>query len=178
MTFKRRCISRSSRAKFFSYGVAVGFSMLFAPAKETFRLLEYMAVDSGHRDSGLGCKLFLRTLQDSLSNRGEPLPVLLEVDSDRKASAHQETRKRRLQFYKRLGCLRVHGLSYILPLPGEGPLPEMDLLVHLPTSFSAIRESQLRHWVGVIYQSVYNCPPDDPRIVKMLEAVSDPVKLA
>jgi hypothetical protein len=158
-------------------GVAVGFSMLFAPAEDTFRLLEYMAIDSRHRNSGLGCKLFLRTLQGSVSNRGEPLPVLLEVDSDREASADQEMRKRRLQFYRRLGCLRVEGLSYVLPLPGEGPPPEMDLLVYLPPSISAIRESQLRHWLGVIYQSVYNCPPDDARIVQMMEAVSDPVKL-
>lgn len=160
------------------HGTVVGFSMLFAPAEETFCLLEYMAVHSVHRNAGLGRKLFLRTLQDSVSKRGEPLPVLLEVDSDREASPDREMRKRRLQFYKRLGCLRVEGLSYVLPLRGEGPTPEMDLLVHLPSQGSAIREAQLRHWLGVIYQRVYQCPPDDPRIDRMLEGVSDPVKLA
>jgi GNAT superfamily N-acetyltransferase len=156
----------------------VGFSILFAPVEETFCLLEYMAVHSLHRNSGLGRKLFLRTVQDSDSTRGEPLPVLLEVDSDREASADREMRRRRLQFYGRLGCLRVEGLSYVLPLLGEGPPPVMDLLVHLPTRCSAIRKSQLRRWLGVIYQSVYDCSPNDPRIVRMLEGISDPVKLA
>lgn len=158
-------------------GATVGLSILFAPVDEDFRLLEYMAVESGHRNSGLGGKLFLRTLQESVSRRGSALPVLLEVDSDREASADRETRRRRLQFYKRLGCRRVEDLSYILPVPGKGPPPKMELLVYLPASVTAIREPQLKHWLGVVYQSVYNCPHDDPRIVEMLESVSDPVKL-
>ncbi len=158
-------------------GVAVGISILFAPEDDAFSLLEYMAVDSGHRNSGFGRKLFLRTLPESVSRRGEPLPVLLEVDSDREASADRETRKRRQQFYKRLGCRRVEGLPYVLPMPGASSPPAMDLFVHLPVGAAAIRKSQLKHWLETIYQNVYNCQHDDPRIVEMLGPVSDPVQL-
>jgi ribosomal protein S18 acetylase RimI-like enzyme len=159
-------------------GFAVGFSIVFAPAGESFCLLEYMAVDSGHRNSGFGGKLFQRTMEESVSRQGVPLPMLLEVDSDREASADREMRERRLQFYKKLGCLRVENLSYILPLPGKDPVPEMFLLVCAPAIVSGIRKPQLEHWLGVIYQTVYNCAPGDPRIVRMLEGVPDPVKLA
>jgi hypothetical protein len=158
-------------------GFAVGFSIVFAPAAESFCLLEYMAVDSGHRNSGFGGKLFQRAMQDSVSSHGVPLPMLLEVDSDREASADREMRQRRLQFYKRLGCLRVENLSYILPLPGKDPVPDMFLLVCAPKNVSAIPKPQLEHWLGVIYQTVYNCAPGDPRIDRMLEVVPDPVKL-
>jgi hypothetical protein len=53
----------------------------------------------------------------------------------------------------------------------------MDLFVHLPSGAPAIRKPQLRHWLETIYQSVYNCQHDDPRIVEMLGPVSDPVQL-
>ena len=162
--------------------VVIGFSILFVPEKETFRLLEYMAVERGFRNSGAGSRLFSRVLQDSVSPRGERLPLLLEVDSDREASADREMRRRRQQFYRRLGCWRVQGLAYILPLPGEGAPPEMDLMMHAPADFISIRKAQLRHWLEAIYAGVYDCAPGDcapgdPRIAQMMAGVSDPVTL-
>jgi hypothetical protein len=159
-------------------GLAVGFSILFEPAGENFCLLEYMAVESSHRNSGFGGKLFRRTMENCVSSGGIPLPALLEVDSDREISAGQEMRKRRLQFYRRLGCMRIDSLPYILPLAGKGPVPEMFLFVYAPGNFSTIRKPQLEHWLGVIYETVYNCAPNDSRISTMLKGVSDPVKLA
>ena len=158
-------------------GEVVGFGIVFAPQTEAFRLLEYMAVDAGHRNSGFGQRLFQRVVQESVSIRGEPLPLLVEVDSDREASTDRAMRKRRLQFYRRLGCLRVEGRPYTPPSPGEGPLPEMDLLVHLPAGFPGLRKAQLRHWLGIIYECVYDCRRDDDRIAQMMETVADPLSL-
>jgi GNAT superfamily N-acetyltransferase len=158
-------------------GVVIGFGILFAPETETFSLLEYMAVDGAHRGSGLGRELFLRVEQLSASTKDEALPVLLEVDSDREASADQDLRRKRLHFYRELGCLRIEGLSYMLPLRLKIPLPEMDLMVRLPLNYPTIRKPELRHWLAVIYRDVYNCSPDDPRIDLMLEEVCDPVRL-
>lgn len=153
----------------------VGFSIVFAPRGEAFCLLEYMAVDRPYRSLGFGSKLFLQTAESSKSTGGELLPVLLEVDSDREPTADQEVRSRRLKFYKRLGCLAIDGLSYILPLPGIGSPPEMDLLLYLPPGFSHLRRPQLENWLKIVYRDVYNCLPDDPRISKMLKNVADPV---
>jgi len=155
----------------------IGFSIVFAPQTEAFRLLEYMAVDGRHRNSGLGQRLFQRVVQESVSTRGEPLPLLVEVDSDREASPDRAMRKRRLQFYRRLGCLCVEGLPYIPPIPGEGPLPEMDLLVHLPASAPRISRAQLRQWLEIVYERVYYRRRDDPRIAQMMEFVADPLSL-
>jgi hypothetical protein len=53
----------------------------------------------------------------------------------------------------------------------------MDLMVYIPDGPSVIRRCQLKNSLKVIYDRVYDCPPDDPRIVFMMEAVDDPVEL-
>ncbi len=155
-------------------GVIIGFSLLFAPTEELFGLLEYMAVHPEFRNAGVGGELFRRTIHMARAVRGS-IPILLEVESDRQVSPDHAIRRRRQQFYSRLGCRRIDGLSYLLPLPGDGPAPQMDLLVCLPANFSAIHKPLLVHWLKVVYQKVYNCSPNDDRIVRMTEALADPV---
>ena len=136
-------------------GRVEGFSILFLPPAERFALLEYMAVTPQHAS----------------------LPILLEVDSDREASGDREMRTRRQQFYRRLGCVRVSRLHYILPLPGQGPPPEMDLMLYWADPLRPLPKGDLERWLGTIYRDVYRCSFDDPRIVEMLHDVSDPVRL-
>lgn len=154
----------------------LGFSMLFTPAQESFCLLEYMAVHPAYRNLGLGGQLFLRTFEDFVFHDGTVYGVL-EIDSEREPSPDQDIRRRRQRFYRRLGCLRIAELSYVLPLSAEDSPPQMDLMVYFPDGVSFLRKAQLRHWLEVIYNKVYNCSPNDPRIVRMMEPVNDPVKL-
>ena len=161
-------------------GQVAGFSIVFATPAESFCLLEYCAIHEACRNRGLGRKLFLHSI-DGAAGKANPPVVLLEVDSSREASADMvdmadaAMRERRQQFYRRLGCLRIDKLPYILPLPGEGTPPEMDLMAHFPNGIQAIRKDQLRHWLELIYREVYDCGAEDPRIATMLAAVSDPV---
>jgi hypothetical protein len=155
----------------------IGFSILFLPASESFGLLEYMAISAEHRSQGLGGEIFRRSMQMAPPRNGRPLPILLEVDSDREESADRALRARRQQFYRRLGCLRLVGLHYILPLPDRGSPPEMDLMVYAAGDLNHIARSELERWLKVIYHDVYKCSPDDPRIRQMLLPVSDPVRL-
>lgn len=156
-------------------GVVIGFSVLFLPTRESFGLLEYMAVQAPHRSGGVGAELFRHSVQ-AISSRGEA-PMLVEVDSELDSAPDQTIRQRRQRFYRSLGCLRIEGLSYLLPLPAEAPPPEMDLMVHVPPSIRRIPKSQLEHWLKVVYQEVYGCSPGDARIVRMMERVSDPIGL-
>jgi Acetyltransferase (GNAT) family len=156
----------------------VGFSIVFAPLKETFCLLEYMAVAANYRNAGLGRKLFLGTVDNVLSKTGHNIPMLLEVDSDREPSADQPIRRRRQQFYRRLDCLRIDKLPYILPLPGKGAPPQMDLMVYFPGGAQVVSKMQLQHWLKLIYHDVYGCAEGDPRIIEMLKTVTDPAGLA
>jgi GNAT superfamily N-acetyltransferase len=153
-----------------------GFSIVFLPPAERFALLEYMAVAPQRRNHGVGSQLFKQTMA-RVPPPHASVPMLLEVDSDREASADRALRARRQQFYRRLGCVRIAGLHYILPLPGEGPVPEMDLMVYAAQPPRQLAKTELERWLKTIYRDVYRCPSDDPRIAQMLRDVPDPVRL-
>jgi GNAT superfamily N-acetyltransferase len=159
-------------------GIVRGFSILFLPVAEGFALLEYMAVAPGERNHGIGADLFRRTVEHAVLPAGRALPVLLEIDSDREASRDRAIRTRREGFYRRLGCLRIAGLRYLMPLAGEGPAPEMDLFAYTSEPAGGLARAQLRRWLEAIYRDVYRCSPDDPRIAQMLAGLPDPVPLA
>ena len=117
-----------------------------------------------------------------MSPEQRPLPVLLEVDSDREACTDRAIRTRREGFYRRLGCLRIAGLRYLMPLAGEGSPPEMDLLVYKAEPLdrlaqSEIPRSEVQRWLETIYKDVYHCSPDDPRLAQMVAGLPDPVLL-
>lgn len=166
--YRTYCVKRA--------GVVIGFSSIFAPACETFCLLEYMAVSGTYRSSGVGKQLFRHIIQSITAERGD-IPMLLEVDSERENSPDRDVRLRRKQFYKSVGCFQIDGLIYLFPLAGRGAPPEMDLMVYIPTGSPQIRKAAVEHWLKLIYQQVYGCDSDDPRIARMMKTVADPVKL-
>lgn len=154
----------------------VGFSVLFLPQSADFGLLEYMATASEHRNKGMGAGLFRHSVQVARSQPSQARSLILEVDSDRERCLDQVLRARRQKFYRRLGCLVIAGLPYIMPLVGEGAPPEMDLLIYPINGLRQVSKSGLEGWIKTIYQGVYHCPPDDPRINQMLMNVADPVR--
>jgi GNAT superfamily N-acetyltransferase len=158
-------------------GRVKGFSILFSPPAERFALLEYMAVAPEWRNRGVGSQLFKQTMERAVTPKDRSLPIVLELDSDREASGDQRIRTRRQQFYRRLGCVRIADLHYILPLPGQGPVPEMDLMVYAAEPLRQLPKTELERWLRTIYRDVYHCSSDDPRIDQMLQGVSDPVRL-
>ncbi|HEY2730332.1 MAG TPA: GNAT family N-acetyltransferase [Polyangia bacterium] len=158
-------------------GLVRAFSILFVPAAGQFALLEYMAVAPDERNRGLGADLFRRTVEHAVTPGGDKLPVLLEIDSDREASSDRAIRTRRAGFYRRLGCLRIAGLHYLMPLAGEGNASEMDLLVYTAEQVGRLGRSELRGWLETIYRDVYCCAPDDPRVAQMVADLPDPVLL-
>jgi GNAT superfamily N-acetyltransferase len=155
----------------------LAFSILFSPPGERFALLEYMAVAPEKRGHGFGGQLFRRTVEQAVTPEGSGLPVVLEVDSDREAASDQALRARRIRFYRRLGCVKVAGLRYLMPLPGIGPVPEMDLMVYGAAPAAVVARGDLDRWLQTIYRDVYHGSPDDPRIAEMLRPLPDPVLL-
>jgi GNAT superfamily N-acetyltransferase len=156
-------------------GLVRGFSILFLSLTEGFALLEYMAVAPDQRNQGLGGELFRRSVERAMTSEGRKVPVLLEIDSDREASADRAIRMRRERFYRRLGCVRISGLHYNMPLAGEGPAPEMDLMVYSAEPLDRLGRGELKRWLQTIYRDVYHCSPDDPRIEQMVHGLPDPL---
>lgn len=147
-------------------GVA-GFSLLYVG--RGLSLLEYLAVDPERRGSGVGAALFRRAANVAS-------PILLEVESDREDTPDQALRSRRIAFYRRLGCRRIDGVSFDLPLPSVGPAPLLDILVARYDG-AAVSRSLVRRWLTEMYVGVYGRSPDDPRIIAMVTAAPDPVLL-
>jgi len=153
----------------------LGFTLAFIAADAGLWLLEYMAMARAQRSQGLGGALFHHACEDVETHYG-PLVGLLEVDSVNEASADLATRQRRQAFYRRQGCRRLEGLSYILPLDGPPP-PQMELMLYSTAPLDWVSRGQLQQWLMVLYTRVYDCPADDPRIAAMLRSLTDPVKL-
>ena len=154
----------------------IGFSILFVPENESFCLLEYMAIHSDYRNLGIGGELFLQSYLIAISKRNA-FPMLIEVDSDLELSEDREIRRRRKRFYKKLGCLIVKNLDYILPMQMENPVPRMELMIFRQGKRLLIQKQQLHDWLVVVYENVYNCSPFDSRIDQMMKNIGDPVEL-
>jgi len=155
----------------------IGVAALFAPPGELFALLEYLAVDEAARGAGVGAELF-RAVVGATADAGTARWLLIEVDADvcdDPADLHQQ--RRRQAFYRRLGCRRVAGVTYELPLrsPAKHP-PPMHLFVHDVGAGPVISRADLAHALRVVYRDVYGQPADDPRIDAMLAGVPDPIE--
>lgn len=152
----------------------LGFASLFMPADEPFWLLEYLAVSHEAQGAGLGATLFASAVACAGDRTG-----LLEVDAlppdddDRRGKAG-----RRLAFYGRLGCRRVAGVDYLLPLDTYGTPPPMLLLANAPAHVSSLRRDCMERWLRLIYSQVYAQSVDDPRITRMIAPLPDRVDLA
>lgn len=158
-------------------GRLIGYSILFVPENDNFCLLEYMAVREGFRGGGIGAALFRHSVDMARAGRRD-VAVLLEVDSYREAAPDRAMRVRRQAFYRRLGCLRVEGLDYVLPLETGRAPPVMDLMILPPADGAVIRRAELERWLRAVYVVVYGQSPADPRIARMVGTVGDPVPLS
>lgn len=144
----------------------IGFGILNFPTCGSFWLLEYMAVDKRLRSRGVGERIFSAAKQLAETIAGAA-PCVLEVDQP-SGSAAADDESRRLRFYSRLGCRRIEGVDYILPLKATGSPPPMWLLVHGLEDRESLATPEVGEWLRAIYVDVYAQRPDDPRIDVMM----------
>lgn len=147
----------------------VGFCIMYHPHDDNFFLLEYMAVDESLRGIGLGSTLLQSSIEQLFEAHGIRA-LLIEIDSPEKSSKDHEIRKKREEFYRRLGALKIDPFDYILALQSSEEAPPMELLVYHPRIRKVSKET-LQTWLEKLYENVYGCTKDDPRIAQMLEHV-------
>jgi ribosomal protein S18 acetylase RimI-like enzyme len=147
-------------------GVVIGFSITLCFSGCDACLLEYMAVDANRRNHGVGQFLFTEvTKRPELSGRF----LLMEVDSDKKPTEDSVDRRRRKNFYRRLGCKEIEGLNYLMPQISVVTPPDMAILAFNKSMPASIELPMLRQWLQCCYVEVYGQGPNDPRIEHMLE---------
>ncbi|MTD94373.1 hypothetical protein GIW81_08505 [Hyphomicrobium sp. xq] len=156
---------------------AVGFSISFFPSTKRFWLLEYMAADTAVRSQGLGALLF----QETIRRGSERLPhavCLLEVDRAPAAGSTDDEKWRRLQFYRRQGCLALEPLDYILPLEFAGSPPPMKILVCGADADARFDREWVKNVLASLYTEVYDVPTSDPRFASMTANLPESLELS
>lgn len=148
----------------------VGVTVSWIPDNASFWLFEYAAVAERLRGNGIGVNLFFA----SRLMAGQERIALVEVD----AFTGEEAQAKRLAFYRRIGCRRLAGLDYILPLDAFGTPPPMWLLTLTATEDQpAVSVFQAEAWLRAIYSHVYGKSLDDPRLAAMIDPLPDDVEL-
>ncbi|MGA3159977.1 MAG: GNAT family N-acetyltransferase [Terracidiphilus sp.] len=154
--------------------LVVGFSITLCFLKSDAALLEYMAVAPNRRGQGIGQNLFKETVKfEKASERF----ILAEVDSDKRQMADITDRTRRKNFYRRLGCREIDGLSYIMPPVSNSKPPAMDLLVYRRELPKTVEKKHLRAWLESCYIQVYGMTASDSRIDRMLRNLPKHLRL-
>lgn len=148
----------------------VGVAVSWAPEDADFWLFEYVAVAERLRGNNIGANLFVA----SRLMAGQERIALVEVD----AFTGEEIQAKRLAFYRRLGCRRLAGLDYILPLNAFGAPPPMWLLaLAQEEDLASVSVMEVEDWLRRIYSEVYLKPLDDARLARMIDPLPDDVEL-
>jgi GNAT superfamily N-acetyltransferase len=147
----------------------LGLAVVWLPADSDIWLFEYVVVVPKARSYRIGSNLFTgaRILA------GEHRTALIEVEVDLGATGQAK----RLEFFRRLGCQRVVGLDYRMPLRAFGIPPPMWLLTVLPQAAESLPAQTVEGWMRRIYAEAYGKPFDDPRLAQMIDPLPDEVLL-
>lgn len=151
-------------------GAVVAAAMIFLLRGQPVALLDYLMTRPDRRGGGLGQRLLEASIA-TLPGR----PVLIEVDSEREQAADNDLRVRRKAFYRRAGCRQVLGLDYLFALPGDGPPPVMDLLVHLNGAPEPSRAA-LGDWLRDLLVEAYAVSDPMPLLDRMMASVPEPLQ--
>ena len=113
---------------------------------ESFRFVEHFAVSEALRGQGIGNKLLKAYIHQSA------LPVVLEVEPPA-----NETARRRIHFYLRLGCHLNDNYPYVQPplQNGQASIPLILMSTPIPLSlqeFSTVKRT--------LYRIIYKVPED------------------
>lgn len=70
-------------------------------------------------------------------------------------------RKRRIQFYSRLGVKVLKGVNYLLPIQIDGDAEEMYLMIKLSKNITCISKKSIANFIDSVYTDVYDYRKSD-----------------
>lgn len=155
-------------------GELLCFSMVsLAP---DFSFLAYIATDPRQRSGGYGSK-HMRALIDLLKKQyPTQIGLFLEIESTNPrnqtlSDEDKNTRKRRLDFYRRLGSKRLcRSMQYLAPSKNGQSELELDILF-FNFGTGTLDHKEKERIVAEIYQRFYELQTSDQLVVKVLARV-------
>jgi hypothetical protein len=125
-------------------------------------LLDYMAVLPTFQRRGVGGKLFEFTNYELNHLLPDNIGMLLEVPKENTSDLDEwRRRKRRIQFYSRLGVKVLKGVNYLLPIQVDGNVEEMYLMIKLSKNMTRISKKNIVDFIDSVYTDVYDYRKDD-----------------
>lgn len=140
----------------------IGISLLYVFENLKMALLDYMAITPNFQRGGIGKKLFEFT--DNKFNHLIPdnIGMLLEVPKETVSDLDEGLRrKRRIQFYSRLGVKVLRGVNYLLPIQIDGDVEEMYLMIKLSKNITWIPKKSIANFINSIYSDLYEYRKSD-----------------
>lgn len=148
-------------------------ALLYPLESSQFVLLDYMAVKTNYRKHGLGSE-FLKNITriTGLKNRF----FLFEVE-DPKTGPDQETRQRRVYFYRKNDAKILKHVPYLLP-PLQGNTPtDMILLIMAQNRPVWLSGEAIKAAIRQIYRELYLRDEFDPLLQSFIEKIPEKVDL-
>ena len=140
----------------------IGISLLYIFDNLKMALLDYTGIIPNFQRHGIGRKLFEFT--DNEFNRLIPdnIGMLLEVPKETVSDLDERLRrKRRIQFYSRLGVKVLRGVNYLLPIQIDGDVEEMYLMIKLSKNITQIPKKSIVNFINFVYSDLYEYRKSD-----------------
>jgi GNAT superfamily N-acetyltransferase len=135
----------------------IGISLLYIFDNLKMALLDYMAVTPNLQRRGIGRKLFEFTNNEFNHCIPDNIGMLLEVPKENVFDPDELLRrKRRIQFYSRLGVKVLKGVNYLLPIQVDGDTEEMYLMIKLSKNITWISKKNTVDFINSVYTDVYD----------------------
>jgi GNAT superfamily N-acetyltransferase len=143
-------------------GSMIGISLLYIFDNLKMALLDYMAVTPNFQRHGIGKKLFEFTNNEFNHCIPDNIGMFLEVPKENVFDPDELLRrKRRIQFYSRLGVKLLRGVNYLLPIQIDGDVEEMYLMIKLSKNISWISKKNIANFINSVYSDLYECQKSD-----------------
>jgi len=152
-----------------------GFAITVPLPDMGMHLLEYLAAAVNMRNRGIGAAL-VRDVQQSLRVQGTISGIVLEAESDEEGDpVERPTRRRRIEFYRRMGAIVIEGVKgYTMPdMRGSGYLAMKLLWLPVISSAPMPDGPELRACIVSIYRHSYGLGPDNPLVRNVLASLQE-----
>jgi GNAT superfamily N-acetyltransferase len=136
----------------------IGISLLYIFDNLKMALLDYMAVTRNFQRRGIGRKLFEFTNNEFNRCIPDNIGMLLEVPKENVFDPDELLRrKRRIQFYSRLGVKVLKSVNYLLPIQVDrDTAEEMHLMIKLSKDITRISKMSIINFINSVYTDVYD----------------------